>query len=139
MVAEKAVEEKIESMVVDEDGFLKIRGEKDTDHNTIILTMKIEGAARVRTEKKTRWRLNAPEESWTKFRHELDKLESDINKIFNSRNDSMDKQYAKWLKSIECAARKSIGRTTIKPVKGEKFLNMVKSLRSEKKEKSRSD
>ena len=45
----------------------------------------------------------------------------------------MDKQYATWLKSIECAARKSIGKTTIKPVKGENFSNMVKSLRSEKR------
>ena len=104
VVAEQTVSSDIKSMVIDEEGTLKLSGEKESDHNTIIVNLKIENAKMSKPTKKTKWRLNAPECNWSKFRHELTKLEPEVSSILNSQHLTLDQKYDKWLKSIESKA-----------------------------------
>ena len=42
VVAEELFERRMETMKIDENGLLKMKGDKETDHNTIILTLRME-------------------------------------------------------------------------------------------------
>ena len=109
---------------------LKIKGLKSTDHNTIIVDLRRDKKTQTR-EKKTKWRLNAPEASWSKLRHEIKKLGTKTERNCQSTSATLDQKYAKWLKGLETAARISIGKTTIKQKSKEKFSE---ELRDKKKE-----
>ena len=134
IVAEEIFENRIETMIVDENGLLKMKGEKDTDHNTIILTVRMEEDEKQRPIKKTKWRLNAPEQNWTKFRREMGKLENESKQIFTSPGNSLDQKYTKWIKNIESAARVSIGKTTIKARKKDQVSPILQEMRREKRQ-----
>ena len=82
VVMEESIENNVESMKIDEEGIIRMKGEKDSDHNTITLTLKIDGQDVTKPTAKTQWRLNAPENHWKKFRHELSKLEDATKKLF---------------------------------------------------------
>ena len=114
VVAEKAVASNFLSMMIDEEGTLKLAGEKQSDHNTIIVELNIKNTKMGKPPKKTKWRLNAPESDWSKFRRELSKSEPEITKILNTNNLSMDQKYNRWRKNIESKAWMSIGKSTIK-------------------------
>ena len=135
VVTGDSMEKEILSMLIDEEGILKVKGQKDTDHNTIVVNLKMEKVNRPKPERKTKWRLNAPEANWKKFRQELGKLQTSTHQIFSSTDKSIDKKYSKWLKNIESAAWMSIGKTTIRNRKKEQFSENIKQLRREKGEK----
>ena len=83
-------------MHIDEEGLLKVKGQKDTDHNTIVVSLRMDKVNRPKPEKKTNWRLNAPEENWKKFRQELGKLQSTAHQIFSSTDLCIDQKYEHW-------------------------------------------
>ena len=132
VVANKSLMKNIQSMEIDEKGLLKIRGKKDSDHNTISVKIKL-GEEKMKPSKKVQWRLNAPEECWTKFRRELKRLEPQTHNSIESEHHSIDQKYSRWLKGIENAARISIGKTTTKNRKCDKFSTEIQNLRKEKR------
>ena len=134
VVAEHTIETNLESMMIDEKGILKLRGEKESDHNTIVVNLKIEKDEKTKPPKRTKWRLNAPESHWSKFRRELNKLEPETRQIFNSQDLSLDQKYNKWLKNIEGKAWSSIGKTTIRNRPKTQFSDVVKDLRKKKRD-----
>ena len=101
-------------MLIDEDGDYRLKSKKESDHNTIIVDVKLDLKSK-RQEKRTQWNLKAPAEAWALFREELGKSKSKVNQIMSDRTTSMTNRYKKWDQVIEKAARKSIGKTTIKP------------------------
>ena len=133
VVADHLVSKSIESMMIDKARDLKIKGLKSTDHNTIIVDLRRDKKTQTR-EKKTKWRLNAPEASWSKLRHEIKKLGTKTERNCQSTSATLDQKYAKWLKGLETAARISIGKTTIKQKTKETFSEEIKDLRDKKKE-----
>ena len=134
VVAEESIASILKSMVIDEKGTLKLSGQKHSDHNTIIIELEIKNTKTAKPPPKTKWRINAPECDWSKFRHELSKLEPETSNIFNSHNLTIDQKYQKWLKNIKSKAWMSIGKTTIKDKQKEKFSEEVDQLRGKKKE-----
>ena len=134
IVVEESVEKSVIKMEIDETGILRMKGEKDSDHNTIVLTLKLEGQEKTKPERRTQWRLNAPQECWNKFRHELNKLEYDTKSLFENKDLSLDDKYSRWIKKIDNTARISIGKSTIKNRKEEVFSQEVKDMRKEKRE-----
>ena len=62
VVVEETLEKNIEKMIIDEAGLVRMKGSKDSDHNTIIVTFNLEGQENCRPETLTKWRLNAPKE-----------------------------------------------------------------------------
>ena len=101
-------------MIIDEMGILKIKGRAESDHNTILLNMKMEQIERYVQQKTVCWRLNAPESEWKKLRWEMKNLKNESERIFSQSNIEFKKKYSKFLKMIEVAMRKTIGKTTIK-------------------------
>ena len=134
VIAERSIEEEMDSMIIDEEGLMKIKGKTDTDHNTIVLNLNVHKIEKMKPEKHIHWRLNAPEADWKKFRHELSKLENEMKNLFTTSNITLDEKYKKWLKKIEIAARISIGKTTVKPRKSEQFSEEINQLRTQKRQ-----
>ena len=137
VVAGKEIEQDIKSMKIDEEGLLKIRGDKCTDHNTITLHLIVKSIERMKQTKMTNWRLNAPEQYWIKFRRELDRFGNEVQDILDSESDTLAQKYKKWMKGIETAARISFGKTTVKLNSNEKFSQKVKDMNGETKPKKR--
>ena len=114
MVRHKSISDIINWMHIDEEGILKLKGNVDTDHNTITAKIQIEEAKIPPKEKKVVWRLNAPEEHWKKLDHKLRKLEPKITQLFEAVTDDMNTAYKKFTSGVDAAARVSIGKTMLK-------------------------
>ena len=133
VVATQNVEQKLISMLIDEEGIFKIKGKKETDHNTIVSQFQVPTRQNQKIVKKSTWRLNAPEVSWKNFNADLINSSGKIQQLLNN-NDSIDNVFNKWLQKIEGLARKNLGRTTIKNRKNERFSSEVENLRHKKRQ-----
>ena len=58
-------------MLIDKDGFLKVSGKNDSDHNTISIHLNIPQIQRQVCIKQTGWNLKAGEEKWKDFSNQL--------------------------------------------------------------------
>ena len=97
------------------------------------MDIKIDNVDILKPPKQVVLRLNAPEQNWKKFNHELLKLEEATIESFSRVTDSIDLPYCRLMKSIDVAARISLGKTTIK-VRTEKYdTDEIKILRAEKR------
>ena len=133
VVASDHIEKTLTHMLIDEDGLYRIKGKKETDHNTIIATFQFTASTRQKKVKKTNWNLKAPPLKWENLDQDLECLRPQIMKVFYDKNQIND-IYNKWLKLIENSAWKNIGKTTIKTKKNEKFSSTVDQLRKEKRQ-----
>ena len=133
VVSTKNVEEKLISLLIDEEGIYKIKGKKETDHNTIISHFQVPTRQKEKAIKKSIWRLNAPATSWRNFDNDLTNLSYKMHQLL-SDNNTIDDIYNKWLCKIEGLARKNIGRTTIRNRKCERFSSEVENLRLKKRQ-----
>ena len=61
IVCSESIEENIISMSIDEEGLIKIKGKTETDHNTILLNIKVDNIDYFKPQKQVVWRLNAPD------------------------------------------------------------------------------
>ena len=133
-VASSEIEKNLITMEIDEEGMHKIKGKRETDHNTIIAVFRMPKNSKPKVVKNSTWRLNAPEENWKTFNNNLSLLSTEISDIFSAK-DPIDISYNKWLKKVENVARIDIGRTTIRTTtKMEKFSQTVQDLRKSKRE-----
>lgn len=133
VVSSMGLESGIKSMVIDEAGDFKIQGKSESDHNTIIVDMDISHIRREKKGKKTKWRLNAPEEKWIAFRQKLNAAQIQIERIMANGSDNVTVKYAKWKSKIDSIALQTIGKTTVKGQMKEKFSQDVKNLRGERR------
>ena len=84
-------------------------------------------------ERATKWNINAPAEVWALFQEELRKCKNEAVRIMNDSGKSMTDRYKKWDNLIQKAARKSIGKTTIKPGQAKKASQEMQKVRVERK------
>ena len=124
----------VQSMLIDEDGLMKVKGRNHSDHNTIVIEMTITGTYYPKTEKKTCWNIRAPEIKWNAFTEEINKRYSTARNIISNQAVDIDTRYKKWFQEIENAARKTIGKTTIKEGKKEKSSTTIKQFNDQKKQ-----
>ena len=78
VISTPQIEKNLSSMLIDEDGLFKIKGKKETDHNTIIVTFLTTSDMKQPTTKNSVWRLQAPECNWTEFNKGLFKLTNEL-------------------------------------------------------------
>ena len=127
------VEKWIRQMTIDEEGIAKIRGKKTpSDHNTIFIDFNIKNIDKTYSVKRTTWNLRAPELKWTAFRQDIGKKLNNIQVNLKNDERTINEKYKKWLKEIEESAWKTIGKTTHREQKGEKFSEEVKNMRKQK-------
>lgn len=122
----------IQKMSVDEKGMAKIKGKQASDHNTIILELKITNIDRSHVEKKTTWNLRAPGEKWKAFENNIGSKIEIARSMMENKNLTIDQRYKKWAKGVEESAWGSIGKTTFKLGVVEKFSIEVENLRKQK-------
>ena len=125
----------ITEMVIDEEEKFLLTGKKSTDHNSIILKMKMGSCDKKAPQQKvTKWRLSAPTECWDEFQRKLEELSHfSVELIENPEND-IDENYGEWTKEIETIALNTIGKTTFRANRRQKESKELQSLRKEKRE-----
>ena len=102
----------IQSVIVDEEGNLRIRGKNETDHNTIVMSIRINDPRKPTSREK--WNLKN-EEGWTKFNKEI--LEA-----YNSNNIKVN-NYQEAEKEIKKILKKTIGTKKIRSDKTRRITN----------------
>ena len=127
----------ISEIHIDEEGLSKIKGKKETDHNTIIIKIKIQSIDKTRILKKSIWNLRASAEKWTEYENELKANRQKATAVLLDKNKPLEQRYKKWLNEIEKSARKTIGKTTIKEGSHAKVSNTIKKMRDEKKDQKK--
>ena len=126
------VEKWILQMTIDEEGIAKIKGKKTpSDHNTIIIDLEIKNLDKTFSVKRTTWNIKAPEEKWTAFQKDIGKKLEETQKNLKDKKP-INEKYRKWMKGIEESAWKSIGKTTYREQKCEKFSDETNDMRKEK-------
>ena len=117
---------------IDEEGDFRMKNKTESDHNTIIVDVRLECIPKCQ-ERTTKWNMNAPAEAWALFQEELRKCKNEAESIMNDKRKSMTDRYKKWDNLIQKAARKSIGKTTIKPGQAQKPTLEMQKVREERK------
>ena len=133
VVASEGAQSWIKNMDIDEAGLIRVKGKKQTDHNTISLKLCLDGAYQTKTMKRTTWNIHAPDNKWTSFTKELNQHYAKAKTIISNPEENIDTKYKKWLNELEKAARKTIGKTTIKEGVKEKPSAPVKHFNNQKK------
>ena len=133
IVANNTVEKWISKMVIDEDGLLKIKGKKETDHNTISIRINIKNIERIKPVKNVRWNLKAPEEKWRQFEQNLKMRYKRATDLIMNENMNIEERYNKWFHELDSAARESIGKTTSNQNRKNKISKKVRELQKDKR------
>ena len=132
VIVNSTVEKWISEMIIDEDGLFKVKGKKETDHNTILLKMSINNIERIKPMKKVGWNLRAPEEKWKEFEESLKRRQEKATDIIMNNSMNIDEKYNKWFRELDNAARESIGKTTFNSKNKNKVSKEVRNLQKEK-------
>ena len=118
----------IQSVIVDDEGNLRIKGKNETDHNTIVMSIRINDPRKPTFREK--WNLKN-KDGWTKFNKAI--LEA-----YNSNNILVN-NYQEAEKEIKKILKKTIGIKTIRSDKTRRITNQEikearKVMKSHKKE-----
>ena len=133
IIVSNTVERWIKEMIIDEDGLLKIKGKKETDHNTISLKIDIENTEKIKPVKNVGWNIHAPDEKWKQFEENLKNNYEKATKIITDERLSIEERYNKWFHQLDNAARQSIGKTTYNSGKKKKESCEIRELQERKK------
>ena len=133
VLASEMAEKWITNVVIDEEELYKVRGKPDTDHNTILIKIRVPNIDKLKIKKITKWNIRAPSEKWADF---SDKLRLNLEKATDDITDPtipFEIRYKKWYDRIEQIARQTIGKTTIKDKRHSKPTDEMKHLKEQKK------
>ena len=120
-------------MCIDESGDHTIRGQNESDHNTILINLEIPKTKRHRPDKLTRWNTNAPTEKFDKFRLKLASMRWKVAELMKHKDKPISERYTGVEKLLYKAAISTIGKTTYKPSGLPKVSGDMKSLRNERR------
>ena len=132
IVASSTVEKWINKVIIDEDGLMKLKGKKESDHNTISIEIEMGNIENIRPVKNIGWNLKAPQEKWKQFEENLKNSYNKASKIIMDENLSIEERYNKWYHELDNAARNSIGKTTFNLRNKKKASNEIRQLQKEK-------
>ena len=124
----------VKSMVIDEDGLFKVKGRNPSDHNTIAIEMNICGTYYPKIVKKTCWNIYAPDTKWNSFSNEINQRYTKSKTIISDTSVDINIRYKKWFLELENAARKTLGKTTIKEGQNEKPSAVIRQFNQQKKQ-----
>ena len=122
----------ISKMSIDELGEHRVRNKNDSDHNTILAEINLNGIKPEYETKTSDWNYKAGPEKWQAFREEIQKSVPNATELMSNWRYGMTERYSKWEKLIYKAALKTIGRTTFKPSGGKRVSKEVEYLRKER-------
>ena len=126
----------IQEMHIDEDGLYRPKGKNETDHNSIILKMDVEEREDKRQERRVVWNMKASPERWEQYRARIEEAKMEFEAAMTTGED-INARYNKWEKILERCAMESIGKTTIKMEKRERFSEKIEALRDTRRNKKK--
>ena len=109
----KEAEEGIRKLTIDEKGDFLLRGSTSSDHNSFLLDIQLGNLGTSKREKVIKWRLNAPVEKWKEYQDKLAE-KSQLCTMIMQGDESVGDKNANWKKTVERAAKETIGKTTFK-------------------------
>ena len=121
-------------MTIDEEGLHKIKGRNETDHNTITVSLEIESIEKPKVKKTTNWNLRASSTKWEEYKNQFKRRHRLTQSILANRGLTFNQKYKRVSDVIQNAARKTIGKTTIKLGAPFKPSKEVRKLRKKKRE-----
>ena len=122
IIGTKEIAEAVEWIEIDEEGTIRIKGKKDSDHNTIALRTRLK--IKEKPHKCSIWNVKN-KEGWAKYN----------NEIKREYENNPPKSYDELEKMINKAMQRSIGKVTVTKGKVKKRENeATKRIRKEKKE-----
>ena len=122
LIGTQKIAKQVSWLEIDEEGSIRIKGKKESDHNTISLELQIE--TQISTSRVTVWNVK-DKEGWEKYNEEMLKE--------NERNPP--EMYSDLERNINIAMQRSIGKITITRGKVKRRENeKTKRLKQEKKE-----
>ena len=133
IIANDTVEKWITEMSIDEEGLLKVKGKKESDHNTISIKINLPNREKIKPVKNTGWNLRASEEKWKLFETNLIERYNKATEMITNENNNMEERYNKWFHELDNAARESIGKTTFNISNKKKFSKEILELQKDKK------
>ena len=133
IIANETVEKWITGMIIDEDGLIKVKGKKESDHNTISIKIEIQNIDKIKPIKNIGWNLKAPEEKWNQFEENLKNRYKKATNIIMDENCDIEERYNKWFHELDSAARESIGKNTYKLTNKKKMTKERRELQEDKK------
>ena len=117
----KGIADKTTEIIIDEEGIMRLKGKKESDHNTIMMTTTMPMAP-VKTKRRI-WNLNN-REGWKEYNIQLQRATTD------------HKDYGQMERTIIETMKNTIGQTTITVGKyKQKESETIKNLRSTKKQR----
>ena len=128
------IEKWIERMFIDEEETMKIKGKNPTDHNTMMIDIKMTNIDKTFVVKRTSWNLKASSEKWAVYTNQIKNELTKAQDLLSDVTKPIDERYKTWLKGIEKSAWTSIGKTTSKERGLEKFSEEVSQKRTEKRQ-----
>ena len=137
VLATAEAKEMIQKVTIDENCEYVLKGSSASDHNSIIVDMKVNEITISKKQKITKWRLGAPINKWEQFDELLQTKSNTCKTITQNNQRNIDKTYEQWKQLITNCAMKTIGKTTITTNKNQKESFVVKSLRKEKQQARR--
>ena len=109
-------------VIVDEQGLYRMKGRKESDHNTILMEISTEYTKEIKTIK--RWKLNNTD-GWKNFNQQMKECNKEISKLTQEETQSKIKELLK----------NTIGQITVSTGKNKlKESEMTKQLRGLKKQ-----
>ena len=134
VVASQGFSHLIKKINIDEEGLHRLSGKCETDHNSIIIETNLCDIQKIQTQKRVSWRLNAPEQKWSAFRTKLESFSGYSYELMNDRTKTLQERYDIWMKTFTKVINETIGKTTHKGDKNEKFGPQIMELRRQKRE-----
>ena len=119
-------------MTIDEAGDHRVRNKCESDHNTILAEITINGIKTEKTTKTSDWNYKAAPEKWQSFREEIQKSVPLATELMSNWRLAMKDRYSKWENLLYKAAIKTIGRTAFRASGGKRISSEVKRLRKER-------
>ena len=145
IMATPLISQRIQTVIVDEKGHLRVKGKNETDHNTLLMLIKINDMRKA-TYKET-WKLDNTE-GWKLYNKEMEKMEN-REKILGDRYETAETTIKKILKNtvgvrkVRTDKTKTTTNSEIKQAKEKKktarkkFQQACKNGSSEEKQKTK--
>ena len=99
IITTEAIERNTTSLIIDERGTLRIKGKKESDHNTILMAIKVNNP--MKREHTTKWKLEN-KEGWNQFNKKI--------KEENNQSELSKRDYEKTERIIINTMEQTVGR-----------------------------
>ena len=133
VIASSGFSQCIKEVKIDEDGLHRLKGKCDSDHNSIVVRVSLKNIETIPKKKIVTWKMNAPDQAWRNYEERLTQYANYTETLMSNKRKTFQERYNLWVSGLTKIMENTIGKTTIKVKKKDKFSSSVTEMRSEKR------